>query len=126
MTRGVYCATPDLSLRELTRELVTRKATGAPVVDEQGFLVGVISFSDVAVDGAFGEKSLGERKVEEVMSRRVVTIDQAAPLMTAVQKFQKHRVHRLVVTHNDRVVGVLSPIDLLGAILERTGYPTVL
>lgn len=125
MTRRVYCAKPNTTLAELTRELTQLRASGAPVVNDDGLLVGFISLTDVAQAAVEGD-AIKSRPVSDLMRRRVFDIDQAATVVTAVQKFKEYRVHRLVVTCNDRVVGILSLIDLMDAILERTGYPGVL
>ena len=122
MTRDVYCARPEMTLRELTRELVLHKVTGAPVVDEEKRLVGVVSLTDVAVD-ATQQADASARTVQEIMQRHVISVSVGAGLTTVVDLFKTHRVHRLIVTHDDRVCGVLSPLDLLDAILERVGYP---
>ena len=121
MMKDVYCATPATTLQELTRNLVQRQITGAPVVDEDRVLLGVVSLVDVAVACQF-ESEQNATLVKHIMKSPVLTMDLEATLPTAVQRFQDHRVHRLVVTHKGRVSGILSCRDLLGAIVEQTGY----
>lgn len=124
MTRNVYCTGPETTLSEVTRTLVERKATGCPVVDEEGKLLGLISLTDIAVDGITNPVGHPQRAVREIMQRRVHRISHSAVASTAVEMFRQHRIHRLVVvTDADRVAGILSCVDLLAAILEKTGYP---
>lgn len=119
MTRHPYCVKQDTPLSEVTREMVERRITGAPVLGEHEELVGIVTFADIAVHTLRTPAGT----VRDVMQRRVYTVDQAATLTTVVSELQSHRVHRLVVTDHGRVVGIISALDLLGAILERTGYP---
>lgn len=116
MTRNPYCANPDTPVAELVSELVLRKATAAPVVGEREVLEGVVSLVDVAV-------SPQARTVREIMQLRVHTVEHSASLSTAARLMLQHRVHRLVVTDQDHVVGILSCLDLLPAIWESVGLP---
>ncbi len=121
MTRNVYTATPETSLRELTAQLVKRRATAAPILDHEGSLVGLVALADIAVD-ALAHPDTTERQAQHVMQRRVFTVGQEVDLSTAVEHLRKHRVHRLVVTEGDRVVGVISCLDVLDALTEVFGY----
>lgn len=124
MTRNVYCTGPNATLAQVTRALVERKATGCPVVDEQGVLMGIITLTDIAVDGITQPEGHSQRPVQQIMQRRVHRISYSAVVSTAVEMFREHRIHRLVVvTDGDQVAGVLSCVDLLNAILGKTGYP---
>ena len=116
MTRNPYCAHADTSVAELVKELVQRKATAAPVVGEGEVLEGVVSLVDVAV-------SPQARTVREIMQRRVHTVEHSSTLSTAARLMLQHRVHRLVVTDQNHVVGILSCLDLLPAIWESVGLP---
>lgn len=122
MTRNPYCATPQTPVPDLVRELVSRRATAAPVIDSEEKLVGLISLVDVAVASLGGQAA----RVGDLMQRRVHSIEHSATLTSAAGLMRKHRVHRLVVTDHDRVAGVLSCLDLLAAVEEVTGFPPVL
>lgn len=122
MTRNPYCATPQTSVQELVRELVARRATAAPVIDANEKLVGLISLVDVAVASLDGQAC----KVGDLMQRRVHSVEHSATLTSAAELMSHHRVHRLVVTDQDRVAGVLSCLDLLPTVKEVTGFPPVL
>ena len=126
MTRNPYCAHPDTPLPDLVRQLVARQATAAPVINAAEELVGLVSLSDVAVDAVVQPQDARARVANDIMQHRVFTIDHAATVVKAVTELQKHRVHRLVVTDHNRVVGVVSCLDLLTAVLDKTGYPPVL
>lgn len=118
MTRNPYCARPETPIKELVKQLVQRKATAAPVVDEGEQLVGLVSLVDVAV-------SPQATSVREIMQLRVHSVEHSASLTGAAMLMMQHRVHRLVVTDQLHVVGVLSCLDLLPAVWEQTGYPAI-
>lgn len=124
MTRGVYCASLHTTIDELMQELTERKINGAPVTDKHGNVLGVVSLSDVAKQKMEDPTGFHELPVKAIMTRRVHTIDQAATIGTAATKFIETGVHRLIVTYNDQVVGILTPGDLLPSLLQRIGYQT--
>ncbi len=119
MTRGAYCTTPDTTLEELFKELEAQGLTAAPVLDSERKLTGVVSMRDLAL-------ARPDQTVKEVMTSPARVIDQAATIQTVLKAFQKSGVHRLVVTHNDNVLGIVSLVDLLGPLTEAYGYPNFL
>src|SRR5947208_1062172 len=56
------------------------------------------------------------RKVADVMTRDVVSVDADAPLEQIVTLMEEHRIKRVPVLQGDRVVGVVSRADLLRAL----------
>lgn len=113
MSKPVYCAAPDMSVRELISELVQRRIQGCPVCDPDGKLVGEISLSDAAVGLAYPPEGVSHPTVRDLMVADVIGLERTAPLLTAVGLFRKHRIHRLVITYRGQVVGILTPFDLL-------------
>lgn len=121
MTRNPYVASPDTGLRELTAELVRRRATAAPVLNQSNEIVGMVSFADVAVDGLL-HPNMDERTVRDIMQLRVHTIEHSATIVSAARMLQQFRIQQLVVTQGKRLAGMLSAIDLMEAIAAKAGY----
>ncbi|MEW6283429.1 MAG: CBS domain-containing protein [Candidatus Eremiobacterota bacterium] len=119
MHRNVYCARPEMTLRALIKELVGRKITGCPVVDDQERLVGTISLADVAVALGFPPEGNPDPRVGDVMVRDVIGLEQTASLKEVIKIILEHRIHRLIITYQGRVTGIISPLDLIGAALEQ-------
>lgn len=121
MRRNVFTVHGAMTVGEVARALVERKITGAPVVDDLGHPVGVISFVDLTVRGVFRQPgdSLASLPVEQVMTRQVIQISPDLSVRAAVGLFRTHRVHRLIVTRDGKVVGTLSPSDLLDLALVQ-------
>jgi len=82
-----------------------------PVVDQDGEAVGILTSSDLIEDVK------DETVVGKVMTREVQTVARYSAPHVAARLMRKHHIHHLVVTHERKVVGVLSSFDLL-AIME--------
>lgn len=86
----------------------------APVVDERGRAVGVITDRDACMAAYTQGKQLQEIPVSAVMSKTVYSCNADAPVSAAATLMGEHRVRRLPVVDNDsgRLVGVLSLNDI--------------
>ncbi|MHB8873868.1 MAG: CBS domain-containing protein [Myxococcaceae bacterium] len=140
MSRDVICLTPDMTVETLRETLLQNGISGAPVVDEAGKPVGIITTIDVVRDQhergdtfETGEVRLPTKggvsyspgpgfhlldpgsTVGEVMSRKVVTIRDNVSIAKAAELMAKNHVHRLpVVSEAGTVVGLVSSLDILG------------
>jgi CBS domain-containing protein len=91
--------------------LLENNISGAPVLDKAGQLCGIITqFQLLEV---MYDPEIRNGKVRDFMTRNVLTIEEDALLGTAVSLFVMHRIRRLPVVRNGRVVGVISRSDLL-------------
>jgi type IV pilus assembly protein PilB len=112
MTREVISIAPETPLTQAAQILLVNKITGAPVVDRKGALLGVLSFSDVALARPRGKKEKTPT-AREAMSAHVITVSPDDSLATAAQRMWRHKVHRLMVVEDQELVGVLTPFDLM-------------
>lgn len=139
MTTNVLTASDDWSLPELARFLTDHSISGAPVVDDRGRLVGVVSVTDVAratgnatshwVEpstlyhhegrlssddlGALVMEAEGESTVRDIMTSVVFEVDVNASVGQVASTLLRGRIHRAFVVEAGRVVGVISALDLL-------------
>ena len=134
MTRDLVTIREDEPLIAVVRKLRRRRISGAPVVDASGELVGVISEHDLlewqatlvdelakrsSVAPAEYARRLETEVAREMMSAPAVTIDEAAPLSAAIRLFRERRLRRLPVTHEGRLVGIVSRADVLRAMAAQ-------
>src|SRR5690606_721852 len=86
----------------------------APVVDDQGRAVGVITDRDACMAAYTQGKQLNQIPVAEVMSKTIYTCNADAPVSAAATLMGENRVRRLPVVDSDsgRLVGVLSINDI--------------
>lgn len=117
MNREAVTLTPETHLFKAIDLLLAHRVSGAPVVDADGNLVGVLSENDCLrgiLSGAYFEESCGT--VASLMSRAVETIDADADILKAAEHFVSRGRRRLPVTDQGRLIGQISRRDLLCAL----------
>jgi CBS domain-containing protein len=116
MNRRVVSIVPNATVEEAIRTLLEHKISGAPVIDKEGKLVGIISqFQLLEV---LYDPQIRTQRIQQFMTKEVLTLEDTALLGTAANLFVLHRIHRIPVLCSGRVVGVISRSDLLKYFLE--------
>ncbi len=146
MNPQVITLRDNLSVHEAAAFLVDHEISGAPVADEKGNLVGVVSLTDIAqVASETGEipqpdfylrgweyhldrdelNQIHVRdeglSVSDIMTPTVFTIPDDTPIPEIARTMIAGRVHRLFVTEGDEVVGIIATLDLLKVVAEQEG-----
>ena len=138
MQRQVISLSPDISLIDAYNKLSQHKISGAPVVDEEGRVVGVVSQTDLLkrsyktefdefpsdvfyVGMPFAEtpgfhevtEQLRLTPIFEVMNTNVMSVspDDTVDLMAI--KMRSEHIHRLVVVEDGKLKGIVTTFDLL-------------
>jgi CBS domain-containing protein len=151
MVSDVVTFAPDQNVQEAMRVLVGRSIGGAPVVDEEGRVIGVLSVSDLIVEEArlhfptmvnfFGvnvalpwhdreldesvSKALGEF-VHEVMTDKPVTVTPDATIEDVATAMHDKQVSRVPVVDDDgRLVGLITRGDILRAVVRGIDDPNL-
>ena len=148
MNPDIMTVADEMTTDELARYLIEREISGAPVVDSQGHLIGVVSMTDIGRsmaepsdveslrssgfyrDIAAADVMLedpGERYVEEgaVMVRDVMTpvihqVPVTASVAEAARIMVDQHIHRLVVTQGKEPVGIITSMDVLKMVAEQS------
>jgi CBS domain-containing protein len=98
------------------------KVSAIPVVDDDGRPVGIVSSTDLV------PTLKGGSPISSIMTEKVYTVPQYDDVSTAARVMRNHKIHRVVVTHEQKVVGILSAFDLLrlveGHRFTAKGAPT--
>lgn len=136
MTADVAVLREDASFKEIVETLLARDISGAPVVDGEGRLVGVVTEADLMPKEAYAardrrRRALGfladafrgrtaewVRKADgltaaDVMTAPVEVIGPNEPVTLAARRMVERGVKRLPVVEDGRVVGVVSRHDVL-------------
>jgi CBS domain-containing protein len=134
MTTGAARVRPDASLADAVRLMVENRISGLPVVDASDKLVGIISEGDflrgdgseiphvlgILTSGAAAAAGdLRSRRVADLMTRDPVTITAETPVEDIVALMNRHKIKRLPVVTEGKVVGIVSRANLLLALLRR-------
>jgi len=119
MTRDVYTLSADQSIAEAMDMFLEKKISGAPVVNERGRIVGILSEIDcmrILVDEAYFNLPHGKITVAKYMSEKVQTLSETMDVLDCAQKFLDTNFRRFpVVDVNDRLVGTISRRDIMRA-----------
>lgn len=129
MSRQVMSVAADATVLEAATLLVKFNVSAMPVVDEQGILVGIVTEADLIPYAALqAEGKLGEnfqrRLVTDVMTSPVVTIDEDTGLARIALLMAEKRIKRLPVQSGDSIVGMVSRVDVLRAMIPRAASDT--
>lgn len=119
MTTKLITFTPDIDIREATRTLLKNNISGAPVVDKDGKLIGVLSERDcilLILDGEYNQVPTGSGTVEDYMSTNLKTIDADKTVLDAAYEFVNTPYRRFPVLDEGKLVGQISRRDILKAI----------
>jgi CBS domain-containing protein len=108
MTRDVITVKPTLRVRNLAQLLIKNQISGAPVEDKNGKIVGVVSEADILAKKG--------RLVKAIMQGNVISVGEETPVEKMAQLMTTHRIKRLPVMNNGRLVGIVSRADIVNAI----------
>jgi CBS domain-containing protein len=143
MTRDVVSVSPDTPVHEIAHTLLAKRIRAVPVTDSGGRLLGVVSEADLIRrvelgtdhDGSWWRKVFRDastaaadyvrshgRRARHVMTSRPVTTTAETPLRELARTLGKRRLRWLPVVAGDRLIGVVSRSDLVGA-LARLSVP---
>lgn len=137
MTRDVITVTPQTTVEELARVLIEKHISGAPVVDEAGALVGIVTEHDlikkekrlhiptvVQIFDAFiylesskrfkeDVKTMLAKKVGDICSSDVVTVDEDTTVTEIATIMSEKDIHLLPVMAGGKMVGIVGKEDVL-------------
>jgi CBS domain-containing protein len=138
MTRDVLTVGPGSSVAQAIRLMLDNGVSGLPVLDHDGKVAGILTEGDLLRRSETGTerhrprwleilmgpgRMAGEyvrthgRKVQEIMTRDLVSVTEDTPLDKIVELMERHRIKRLPVLSGGTLVGVVSRADLLRALV---------
>ena len=117
MARTLVTFRPDTDVLDAVHALVQHRIAGAPVVDDAGNIVGILSELDcmkVALHAGYHGDYGGP--VSDYMSTDVRTVNAEMSIVDLAQLFVESRFRRFPVTQQNRLVGQISRRDVLRAL----------
>lgn len=139
MTRDVITVKPETSIEELARILIENRISGAPVVDDKGNLIGIVTENDLisqnkrlhipTVFRLFDALIMLERpkKIEEeikrltatrvwdICTKNVITVNEDTPLQEIATIMSEKKVHLIPVMKDKKIAGIIGKADLIKA-----------
>lgn len=108
---------PGMEIVRATNLLIRHDISGAPVVDQEGRLVGILTERDcmrVAVEAEYHAMPGG--LVRDVMSTDPQFVSPDDSIFQLARQFIEHKYRRYPVVENDRVTGLISRRDVMRAL----------
>ena len=128
MVKSLTTLAPDTSLFDAIRTLVKKKISGAPVVDAEGKMVGMLSEADclrVLCAGEFySDDHREEGAVRDYMTAEFKHVGPELDIYAIAQYFLTHSVRRIPIIENGELLGQVSRRDVLIA-MENLGESRV-
>jgi CBS domain-containing protein len=129
----------EATVLQAARLMLQNRISGLPVVDTKGAVIGMVTEGDLLRRTELGTERhrprwleflagpgrlAGEyahthgRKIDEVMTRKVITIERSTPLDAVVALMERHRIKRLPVIEDGRLIGIVSRANLLSGLAQ--------
>lgn len=148
MTNDVMKVRAEWSLQRLAEFFFEMSISGAPVINEKGELAGVVSSTDLISNGTIPENDPQSRgpheyylqglerqyaqveissfsiggepltTVGDIMTRTIYQVSEDTPVQLIADKMIRNRIHRIIVTNKEKVVGIISSADMLQVIRD--------
>ncbi len=122
MATDLVTLSPDAEINSAMNSLLKHRISGAPVVDDGGTLVGVLTKKDclrAAIQASYYRE--WGATVAAHMSKDVKTIDAGTDVLAAAKAFVDSNYRRFPVMQGGRLVGQISRTDVLRAMAENWG-----
>ena len=143
MTPHVLPAQADWPIDRLAEFLIENDISGAPVTSEYGALVGVVSLTDIVrhdslhqrepqgsrthdyylpvLEGRYAKEEMAAFRVDngsdvtvrDIMTPMIFQVEGHTPIQEVADKMIRGRIHRVFVTQNGKVVGIITALGLL-------------
>ncbi|WEX86384.1 CBS domain-containing protein [Sinorhizobium garamanticum] len=142
MTTNVATISTASSVHHAIETMVTKGLSGLPVIDDDGAVAGMLTEGDLlrrielgtgrgvaAAESALVDLDRYIRgnswRISDLMSTEVFTVGRDAPIGAVAELMFKHKIKRVPVVQNGVLVGIISRVDLLRAIVDVPGEGTV-
>jgi CBS-domain-containing membrane protein len=117
MTKDVVTAKKNMVLTDVIELLLRNQISAMPVVDDDKHIIGIVSEIDLVNLTLSGNAR--DTKVEEVMTKKVISFGPDAELAEMVQSFSKNHLRRVPIVEEGKVLGIVSRRDILREMLKR-------
>jgi CBS domain-containing protein len=131
MTASVSSVSPSQSLADAAEVMKGADVGSVPVVEE-GRLAGIVTDRDIVTRAVAEQRNPQDVKVDEIASHDLVTVEPGQDLDEALALMARHKIRRLPVLEEGRLVGMLAQADIaleakeekVGEMVEQISQPT--
>ncbi|MGM0442301.1 MAG: CBS domain-containing protein [Elusimicrobiota bacterium] len=133
MTESVITVKETQSVTEVKKILRKSSINGAPVVNDEGTIVGIITVNDL-LDAFSCENDDRENanvvlvgssdvKIKKYMSKNVLSVDAETHILEVFKLMNDNHIHRVVVTSGGELKGIISSTDAYKTLLKIVRDP---
>jgi CBS domain-containing protein len=115
MTCRVSTIHPKASIQEVAHLLSRERISGAPVVNADGTIIGVVTQADI-----IGKVDREGLCVADIMSREIIAVKEDTPVHQIATLLAQRKIKRVPVVRDGRLVGIVSRADIVDAVAR--GY----
>jgi CBS domain-containing protein len=134
MTTELITVNPGTPLSEFARICTEDNISGCPVTRVDGALCGIVSKTDLlrrlledrpphGTTHDFPVWDEDVRQVGDIMTEHVLTVGPLTPLAEIAERMARDRIHRVVVMEGDKLLGLVTSIDLLAHFPKQEPVP---
>jgi CBS domain-containing protein len=116
MNKNLVVLRADTTVEQAIRSLLEHHVSGAPVVDQQGRLVGIVS--EFQLLEAIYRPEVKREQVCDLMTKDVITVPENATLSEVANLLLLHRIRRVLVVRDGKMVGIIARRDLLRCVVD--------
>ena len=120
--RDIYSISPDGTLKDMVRDMLSLSIGSLLVLKDDGALAGIITERDFLHNVNKHPDTWESVRIGDVMITDVVTASLEDTLEQAMSIMTKHRVRHMPVLDSGKVVGMLSIGDIINASLDETTF----
>ncbi len=127
MTTKVITIAPSTSVSDALNLVRINKIRRLPVIDRDGKLIGIVSEKDLLYASPSPATSLSvyeigyllsKLKVEDIMTRKVISVDENVPIEEAALIMTQNKIGALPVVREGKLVGIITETDIFKVLLD--------
>ena len=145
MTPSIKAVPQSWTMDRLARFLTDNEIAGSPVTDDSGDIIGIVTLKDITefrwnasrpeTEAQLTEDEAREARrlrmviyegmgklpveVRDIMTPILLSVDEATPVRDIAKTMMKEHLHRIFVTLDGKITGIITTYDLLKIIADR-------
>jgi CBS domain-containing protein len=113
MTRKVCTIHSEASAQEVAQLLDSQRISGAPVVDADGILIGIITEADI-----ISKVNRDGLCVADIMSHELLVVNEETDVSEIAMLLTERKIKRVPVVQDGKLVGIVSRADIVHAVAQ--------
>ena len=117
MNKDVVSVRPDEKVAAVDLLMVRKSLGGVPILDRSDKLVGIVTQRDIMLSRF--RTSIAGMTIENLMTKNPITVQSGDSIKDVLGLMLSHRIERLPVVENEKLVGIIEPESILSAVYSK-------